>query len=310
MTLTLPTIESITNGSNGYDGMACIDATDWAIQIAAQAGTFVQSGCGVTQHTGSDMNVTVASGVLFVASTKYSPTSATVAIGAASSTDRRDLICYTVGTGYQCVAGTPCGIAGWTRNSAGFGPLKPALPANSCGVGEVYVGSTTTVITTALNCVDKTCLGTALQEAANLSDVADAGSSRFNLSFPVQSAVAAVAVTNVNLSAPGATIDGYSFLTNDEVLLTGQTTSSQNGIWIWNGAASALTRPNEFVSGGVVKRGRTLMVMNGAVYAGSLWALYATAAGLTIDTTAQVWTQSISPAVAPAAALYMAATFR
>lgn len=134
----------------------------------------------------------------------------------------------------------------------------------------------------------------ALQSSNNLSDVADAGSSRFNLSTSALSSAAAVAVANINIASPGATLDGYSLQTNDEVLLTAQTTASQNGIWIWNGATSALTRPNEFPTGGIVKRGRLCSVINGTVYADTLWVLNSTAAGLTIGTTAQTWVQGNS----------------
>lgn len=134
-----------------------------------------------------------------------------------------------------------------------------------------------------------TAEGLKAAKASNLSDMADAGSSRFNIAVPGLSAAAAVATTNVSLSAPGATIDGYTLLTNDEVLLTGQTTTSQNGVWIWSGASSALVRPNEFPSAGVVKRGRVVMVASGTNYGGTMWLLAAPNAGLTIDTTAQTW---------------------
>lgn len=47
---------------------------------------------------------------------------------------------------------------------------------------------------------------------------------------------------NVNLASPGATIDGITMATNDRVLVRAQTTTSENGIYIWNGAAVAMTR--------------------------------------------------------------------
>jgi hypothetical protein len=137
--------------------------------------------------------------------------------------------------------------------------------------------------------IDANLIGQLLAKSDNLASVADAGSSRFNVSTPSLSSAAAVATTNVSLSAPGATIDGYALQTNDEILLTAQTTASQNGIWIWSGASSALVRPNEFPSGGVVKRGRTVAVVNGTLGANTEWLLAAPAAGLTIDTTAQTW---------------------
>lgn len=47
---------------------------------------------------------------------------------------------------------------------------------------------------------------------------------------------------NINLSSPGATIDGITMASGDRVLVRAQTTQSQNGIYIWNGAAVAMTR--------------------------------------------------------------------
>lgn len=47
---------------------------------------------------------------------------------------------------------------------------------------------------------------------------------------------------NVNLAAPGAAIDGVAMSVGDRVLLPSQTTASQNGIYVWNGAATPMTR--------------------------------------------------------------------
>ncbi len=47
---------------------------------------------------------------------------------------------------------------------------------------------------------------------------------------------------NISLASPGATIDGVTMATNDRVLVRSQTTPAENGIYIWNGAAVAMTR--------------------------------------------------------------------
>lgn len=47
---------------------------------------------------------------------------------------------------------------------------------------------------------------------------------------------------NINLSSPGATIDGITMLSQDRVLMRAQTAASANGIYVWNGAAVAMTR--------------------------------------------------------------------
>ena len=48
--------------------------------------------------------------------------------------------------------------------------------------------------------------------------------------------------SNLNLSSPGATIDGITMASQDRVLVRSQTTASQNGIYVWNGSSSAMTR--------------------------------------------------------------------
>lgn len=52
--------------------------------------------------------------------------------------------------------------------------------------------------------------------------------------------------SNVNTASPGAALDGVTMAANDRVLLTAQSTGSQNGLWVWNGAAAAMTRPTDF----------------------------------------------------------------
>lgn len=47
---------------------------------------------------------------------------------------------------------------------------------------------------------------------------------------------------NLNLSSPGAAIDGVTMVANDRVLVKAQTAQAENGIYIWNGSAVAMTR--------------------------------------------------------------------
>jgi len=47
---------------------------------------------------------------------------------------------------------------------------------------------------------------------------------------------------NINLASPGAAIDGVTMAGNDRVLVRAQTASAENGVYIWNGAAVAMTR--------------------------------------------------------------------
>lgn len=48
--------------------------------------------------------------------------------------------------------------------------------------------------------------------------------------------------SNLSLSSPGSTIDGVTMATSDRVLVRNQSAQSENGIYVWNGAAVAMTR--------------------------------------------------------------------
>ena len=48
--------------------------------------------------------------------------------------------------------------------------------------------------------------------------------------------------SNLNLTSPGATIDGITMASQDRVLVRNQTTTSDNGIYVWNGSSTAMTR--------------------------------------------------------------------
>jgi hypothetical protein len=48
--------------------------------------------------------------------------------------------------------------------------------------------------------------------------------------------------SSINLSSTGATIDGITMASQDRVLVRAQSSAIDNGIYIWNGAAVAMTR--------------------------------------------------------------------
>ncbi len=47
---------------------------------------------------------------------------------------------------------------------------------------------------------------------------------------------------NINLASPGAAVDGVTMAAGDRVLVRAQTAGAENGVYIWNGAAVAMTR--------------------------------------------------------------------
>lgn len=132
-----------------------------------------------------------------------------------------------------------------------------------------------------------------LKTANNLSDVADGGSSRLNLRVPTLFRARAVSVTNVASLSGTTTIDGVALAANDRVLLTAQSTASQNGPWLVQ--SGAWTRPTDFASGTSVQA-HTILVAGGTNYAGSFWGMTNNSAAV-IDTDAQTWliTNSSNP---------------
>jgi len=48
--------------------------------------------------------------------------------------------------------------------------------------------------------------------------------------------------SNLSIASPGATIDGITMAANDRVLVRAQTAQTENGLYIWNGAAVPMTR--------------------------------------------------------------------
>lgn len=58
----------------------------------------------------------------------------------------------------------------------------------------------------------------------------------------IKGSVKVAATTSINLASPGATIDGVTMQAGDLFLATAQTTGTQNGPYVWNGASSAATR--------------------------------------------------------------------
>ena len=81
---------------------------------------------------------------------------------------------------------------------------------------------------------------TADNHAANKSYVDSVASG-----LDVKDSVRAASTGNVTISGPGASIDGVSLSADDRVLLKDQSSGSENGIYVWNGAASAMTRATD-----------------------------------------------------------------
>lgn len=79
----------------------------------------------------------------------------------------------------------------------------------------------------------------------------------------VKDPVRVVAQGNVNLNSPGANIDGVAMNTGDRVLLIAQNNGTQNGIWLWNGASTAMSMPSDADGAGDIPDGAIVAVAEG-----------------------------------------------
>jgi hypothetical protein len=114
-----------------------------------------------------------------------------------------------------------------------------------------------------------------------------------NLDVKASCRVASVLATNINLASAPTTIDGVTMVTGDRVLVSQQSTNTQNGIYVWNGAAAAMTRSLDADTGGVggdITSGMFTFVEEGGTNADSGWVM-TTDGVISIGTSPIVFTQ-------------------
>lgn len=98
---------------------------------------------------------------------------------------------------------------------------------------------------------------------------------------------------NITIASPGntpANFDGVTPVAGNRVLLTNQTTASENGIYIWNGAAVPMTRALDANTSALVTAGQYMFVEEGTLSQDSGWVLI-TNAPIVLETTALTYTQ-------------------
>ena len=102
--------------------------------------------------------------------------------------------------------------------------------------------------------------------------------------------VRVASTANVTVSGPGAAIDGITLSSGDRVLLKNQSTASENGIYVFNGAASALTRATDADANAEVTAGLFTFVEEGTVNADSGFVL-TTDGSITVGSTSLAFAQ-------------------
>ena len=102
--------------------------------------------------------------------------------------------------------------------------------------------------------------------------------------------VRVASTADVTISGPGAAIDGISLSSGDRVLLKNQSTASQNGIYSWNGAASAMTRTTDADTDAEVTSGMYVFVETGTANSDTGFVL-TTDGSITVGSTSLSFTQ-------------------
>ena len=95
---------------------------------------------------------------------------------------------------------------------------------------------------------------------------------------------------NISLSTAPAAIDGVTLSSDDRVLVKDQSTGSQNGLYVFNGSGSAMTRATDADANAEVTSGMFTFVTEGTVNADSGFVL-TTDGSITVGTTALAFAQ-------------------
>jgi phage-related tail fiber protein len=104
--------------------------------------------------------------------------------------------------------------------------------------------------------------------------------------------VRAASTANVTISNPGtSTFDGVTLSNGDLLLLKDQSTGSQNGLYVFNGSGSALTRATNADTSAEVKAGLFVFVSEGTANGNNGYTLV-TDDPITLGTTALTFTQT------------------
>ena len=115
--------------------------------------------------------------------------------------------------------------------------------------------------------------------------------------------VRAIATRNINVSSATQTVniggtdydcwDDVALQPYDKVLLGQQTDSSENGIYVWHGSGTALTRSLDFNALTGIYSGTVVFVAQGANYANSIWQI-STPNPIAVGTTGIAFTKLVS----------------
>lgn len=208
---------------------------------------------------------------------------------------------------YMLTATDPSILGNWVKLSSSDGSVFTVNgQAGDVVLTAASVGARPSA--TPLAIADTTGLQTALDAKASSLDLTTAVTTRttpadvaniLQASASVKTQVARVATSAVASLSGSQSIDGGLTTIGQLVLLTAQTTSSQNGLWV--SASGSWTRATDFATGSAFLKGTIVAVSAGTTYANTLW--QQTAAAGIVGTNTNTWTKigDIAPPYVPSA---------
>ena len=127
---------------------------------------------------------------------------------------------------------------------------------------------------------------TGLADGVNPSDAATVGQITAAMAgLDVKQSVRVASTANANLASPGAAVDGVTLAGGDRVLLKNQTNGAENGVYVFNGSAAAMTRAPDADTAAEVNPGMFIIVEEGTNNGDQIWIL-TTNNPITLGTTA------------------------
>ena len=282
--------EGVYNGASwDYTGSGAVTAIGVTAPIASTGGTT------------PTLSITPASGSLAgsMSLSDFVKLSASTALNTASTIVQRDSSGnFTAGT----ITATLTGIA---SNAANLGAQPPAYytaRANQTGTqtsatisdfnSAVYTARLDQLAAPTSNVSLNGLKIVSLADPQNPQDGATKGYADALIATGNNKGTARLAATgNVVLASPGATFDSVTAAVGDILLLPVQTTGSQNGLYVFNGAASPLTRTTNANLSGEIRPGLFVFAAEGTLNGSNGYTL-TTPNPIVLETTALTFIQT------------------
>lgn len=158
------------------------------------------------------------------------------------------------------------------------------------GSGAVVLATSPTLTSPALGAATATSITLASDPSSAMQAATKQYVDNVATGLDFKQSVRVATTANINLSSAPSSIDGVTLTSGDRVLVKDQTTASQNGIYIFNGSGSAMTRSTDADSSAEVTAGMYCFVEEGPTNCDCGWVL-STDNPITLGTTNLTFTQ-------------------